>query len=530
MIPRLSSRPAAGLVAAALLLPAASVLLGGPAAAVVTECSGKPHDINGDGFADVAIGEPDGGNPSGGRVHVLYGTATGLATSATGDAPDDQVFGQGIAPIGGVDSPGDGFGASTLVEDLTGDGCADVAIGVPGNASDRGAVVVLYGSVTGLRTDRSSFIEAKEALEGDNWRGMSFGLSLAAGDIDADGIDDLVVGAPFSQVEDDGIDRGAVSVIYGASGGFVGILGREVFDQNRGKVPDVGEDGDAFGFSVAAGDVTGDGIDDVVVGVPGENAAAGQVQVIPGMAGRDEPPLRRPAGPRWTQNTTGVPSTSERNDIFGYALALADVDGDGGHDIVVGAPGENADRGAVTTLFGDATGRVTAAGAQTRTQDSTGVEGVAAAGDLFGYSVAAGPLDADGFADVAVGTPSDELGSVVNAGSVTLLRGSSAGLSTAGYGGSRITQNTTDVPGTAERGDSLGRTVAVSPVQGLAVHNLLVAVPGEDIGALTNVGQSVTLTATPSGPSGTGSRALYAGSPGVAGAAEANSFWGVGLS
>jgi len=530
MTPRASIRTRSARIAVAALLlsafPVAFVAVGGTAGAVVIECSGEPQDINGDGFADVAVGEPDGGSPAGGRAHVLYGTTSGLATSATGDAPDDQVFAQGVGGISGVDTAGDGFGATTLVKDLNGDGCADVAIGVPGNSQNAGAVVVLYGSVTGLTTTGSEFITPDEVPGGRGARNESFGFSLAAGDFDADGVNDLAVGIPFATVAEEGLDRGSIAVLYGEADGLEGHIGSIVVHQDSQGFPGASEDGDAFGFALAAQDVTGDGIDDVVVGVPGENDGAGIVQVLDGSAVRFN---ERVVASTWSEDSAGVPGAAESGDSFGFAVAAGDVDGDGDADLVAGVPGENDGHGAVSALFSDAAGKITGTGAQILSQDTAGVDGVAGRNDFFAYSVAVAPLDGDGFADLVVGIPNDAFGATRDAGTMALVRGSAAGLSTAGYGGSRVSQETAGVAGSAEPGDAFGRTVATAAVQGSSVHNVLVGIPGEDVGPLADAGLSLMLAATAGGPSGAGSQTLGADTAGVAGAARAAAFWGVGL-
>jgi hypothetical protein len=104
-------------------------------------------------------------------------------------------------------------------------------------------------------------------------------------------------------------------------------------------------------------------------------------------------------------------------------------------------------------LYGSATG-LTGSGSQQFTQDSAGVPGTAGASDQFGAALAAGDLNRDGFAELAVGVPSETLGSIPAAGAVNVLYGAAGGLT--GSGGQFFTQDSPGVPGVAEEVDIFG--------------------------------------------------------------------------
>ena len=110
-----------------------------------------------------------------------------------------------------------------------------------------------------------------------------------------------------------------------------------------------------FGRSVAVGDITGDGIADVAVGVPGENRFEGVVDVLRGSRSG----LTGTGAQAFGQNTRGVPGTGEYSDIFGYTVALADINRNGHADLAAAAPGEDGGNGVVTVLRGRSTGLVT---------------------------------------------------------------------------------------------------------------------------------------------------------------------------
>ncbi|MBI4939860.1 MAG: FG-GAP repeat protein [Actinobacteria bacterium] len=521
---RHSRRRRAEATVAALLLPAAALLVStGPAQAVVTACSGKPQDINGDGFADIVIGELRGGATGGGRLHVFYGTANGPATVATGDAPDDQIFAQGVGGIAGVDSKGDAFGATVQMGDLNDDGCADVAVGLPGNASGRGAVAVLYGSITGLTGTGSQFFTEDVVGAGEAAVDENFGAGLSVGDFDGDGVTDLAAAAPFDTVGT-GTERGAVVVLYGSTAGVnKGTRPASIHHQNLASVPGTAEDGDAFGFIIGADDVTADGISDVVVGVPGENLGAGIVQVLPG----SPTGVGATAGLTFSQDSVGVPGAPEDFDNFGYYVTTGDVNGDGAPDLVTGVPGEDNARGIVQVIYSDpVTKKLTTTGAQSVSQAVTGVDGVPGDGDFFGAAVAVAKLDGDAFGDVVIGTPYDAVAPTAEAGSVSVMRGSATGMTTAGFGGVRITQDTVGVAGSPEKGDLFGFAVTGAAVQGAATENLVISSPGESISGVLRAGSAVVLTATATGPSGTGSDTIEAGTANVAGARTAEGRWG----
>jgi hypothetical protein len=118
----------------------------------------------------------------------------------------------------------------------------------------------------------------------------------------------------------------------------------------------VAETGDHFGASIAAGDVTGDGRADVVVGVPEENkydrVNVGAFTLLKGSSVG----LTGVGSQYFDQNRTGVPGTAETNDRFGDVVTLLDLNGDGKRDAAVGDRWEDSDRGTVTLFRGSSTG------------------------------------------------------------------------------------------------------------------------------------------------------------------------------
>ena len=223
-------------------------------------------------------------------------------------------------------------------------------------------------------------------------------------------------------------------------------------------------------------DFDGDGLAELAISAPGDGS--GTVQTLElGAAGvgtgQPDP---------FTAGDVGVPKSTTGEDRFGTALTAGDVNADSRDDLAVGIPDWNClecdeffGSGGVVLVRGSAAG-LSGDGAQFWTQDSPGVAGVARAEDAFGYAVAIGPLDDDGYADLAVGTPQDTDFS----GSVTLLRGSATGLTTGGFGGRYIDQGTAGIAGAVETGDFFGGTLTTSFIQSANQANLVIAADGRD--------------------------------------------------
>jgi FG-GAP repeat len=507
---------------AATVWPAASGLTRTSATTRTAAAAGNLQaDFNHDGFADLAIGAPFedlGGLADAGAVNVVYGTSTGLAGTGS------QVFTQDSPGVAGRAEVEDLFGLALATGDFNHDGFADLAVGVPqealGAIRGAGAVNVLYGGSAGLTGVGSQLFTQDSPGIGTTAESFEFfGEELASGDFNDDGVDDLVVGVPFESVGG-AFDAGAVNVLYGTSTGLTGT-GSQLFTQNSPGVAGAAEQSDLFGFALAAGDFNHDGIDDLAVGAPGESVngvfSAGAVNVLPGSAAK----LTGTGSQQFTQDSPGVGSTAEDEDSFGDVLAAGDFNHDGFADLAVGVPFEDVATitlaGAVNVLYGSA-GLLTGTGSQLFTQDSPGIGGTAEQDDHFGFTLAAGDFNNDGFADLAVGAPFEAVGRVQVAGAVNVLPGSAAKLT--GTGSQVFTQDSPGIGGTAEENDIFGGSLAASDFDHDGFADLAVGVPGESVGTDQGAGAVNVLYGSASLLTGTGSQVFTQDSPGIGGTAE----------
>jgi len=323
----------------------------------------RAGDLDADGVDDLLVGSPrssTGGLQTNGGVKV-YSLASGVERfEIGGDSAFDQ-FGAAVAAAG----------------DVNGDGIPDLLAASPGGDPSAGSVSVLSGVDGGVI----------QLMVGDS-AGDAFGRSIAAaGDVDADGFPDWIVGAPDADIP--AKSAGLARVFSGATGTVLFDLRGTAFI-------------DRLGTAVAgAGDVDGDGHGDVMVGAPLADGGAfngGEATVVSGASGVS----------LWSVWGTGPA------DQLGFWVAgVGDANGDGLSDVAVGAPGDDVggvDAGSVSLLSG-----------------LSGVSIWTVAGDQVGAGLgpvsSVGDLDDDGLADVAMGAPHDSAGSV-DGGAIWVRSGS----------------------------------------------------------------------------------------------------------
>ncbi|MFI1445145.1 FG-GAP-like repeat-containing protein [Streptomyces fructofermentans] len=412
-------------------------------------------DFNRDGINDVVAGVPKASGDTG-NVVVVPGGLTGPVAAAK------VRLTQSSAGVPGASETGDLWGAATASGDIDGDGDADLAIGAPGEDDstghkDRGAVTILYGPKFDTGADTMAL--------GDDFEPASakFGAAVAVGDFNADGRADVFTAATGTggnwaarfgdghEVAGDLTGKdGDLAYADAASGDFnrdgyadVALNYRDQSGVGRvtwfkgskslglAKVSTLTVKG---GRSIAAGDVNGNGYDDIVIGQPytAESGAkaGGQVTMVPGTAtGFTTAGLTT-----IHQDTAGVPGAAESGDGLGWSVSVGDLNADGYADVLTGAPNEDITRsganqsnaGAVWLFKGASTG-LTGTGSLSYSQDTAGIAGSTEKEDKLGSSVSLTDFSGRGRADLLIGVEGEDAGN----GTLLYLPATASGVSLA---------------------------------------------------------------------------------------------------
>ncbi|MGR3178073.1 MAG: FG-GAP-like repeat-containing protein [Candidatus Anammoxibacter sp.] len=394
-------------------------------------------DINGDGIEDVIIGAPRGNVPrsrryninnkrlDAGIIYVVFGSKSLPGIINLSKKADITFFGAG---------QGDLCGYAIATGDINGDGVADVLLGAPegdgykDKHKDTGEVYLIYGRkrfpkkidlAKSWGTKLYGYAgTAKTGFFKNNFPGRA-GFALSSADLNGDGFDDIIIASPFSDgLHNERRDAGVVSVIFGKK-----VLPKRIRLSHKADVTILGaRKEDYAGYSLATGDINGDGKYDIIIGAPsGPNEAdpyGDKIGWIYGIFGRSQFPEKIDLKKKVDLIIKGNYSimSGKFGSMFsieqaagypGHTLSSGDVNGDGIDDIIIGKPSafvlSRYERGVgeVYIIYGNKSlkGRH-----RLRQKANISIFGVARR-DSTGSALSTGDVNGDGVADIIIGAP-----------------------------------------------------------------------------------------------------------------------------
>ncbi len=376
-------------------------------------------DLDNDGTVDFAVGAPldDMEWPDSGRVFLFSGDGEFHRNASLEDA--DVIIG-GAAPTDMLGWDVSGIG------DINGDGFDDLAVGVLLDREDNGSgtVRIFFGPWNSWG-DYVDFEDADVMIRGEHLVAGTGTVTVNAGDVDGDGLDDLWIGSPYSKL--DWLDAGAMEVEELKIGRVHLVLGRNFWPAEMDLIDDshiyfTGDaEGGLMGSTIAAGDISGDGVPDMCVGSPGAVVdfmeGVGQVHCFTGL--HTMSPGEHPPG-----SARFIVVGPAENTRAGTSLVFEDFNGDGTLDIIVGAPYSDEAANAGGSVTGYIGGPSLPMSTPPWGSGILYIRGGEANG-CFGYEIAGiGDVGEDGYGDLIIGAPgtdSDEQAT----GRVYLLTGRS---------------------------------------------------------------------------------------------------------
>ena len=363
-------------------------------------------DVNNDGVVDVIIGawlaDPDSKSGAG-EAYVLFGPLGAGTIELSSDANIT------LKGVDGSDFSGRGLASG----DLNDDGVDDLVVGAqsadPGGRVNAGETYVMFGPLVAGTLELST--QADLTINGVDGSDL-FRIDVATGDVDNDGIEDLIIGGR-------GGDPGGRS-LAGETRVVFGPLGTGTLELSTGTDLTVNgiDASDQSGIGVASGDVNHDGKDDLIIGAccanPGGRTAAGETYVLFG-------PLAAGTVELSTQADLTVDGIAPF-DSSGYDVAVGDVNNDGEDDLIIGAgdadPSGRDGAGETYVVFGPL-----AAGTLELSTEADLIFNGIDAGDRSGFGVAIGDTNNDGAIDVIIGADSGDPGGRSNAGETYVVFG-----------------------------------------------------------------------------------------------------------